>query len=337
MRASRVFLAIVFALAAAGAASQPVKIRAAYVVPVGDWPSLFFQKSGIARHDGKSYTFESVHFQGTPQIMTALANGEIEVAGLAFASLAIAVQNAGMNDLRVVAGGFRDGMPGYLSGEYYVLKDGPIHAVKDLKGKVLAVNVAGSAVDIVMRAMLRKHGLDDRRDANFIETAFPNMKATLFAKRADAIATVSQFSLDPELRAKGRVLFTQRDAMDGPTQMTLLVVREGFLKKNRAAMVDFMEDAIRSVRWYIDPKNHDEVVQIAARVSKRPAASFDKWLFRKAGQDGDYYHDENILPDLKTLQANIDLQHKLGLVKASLNVAQHSDLTIIRDAASRIK
>ncbi len=336
MRALRFVLAIAFALAAGSAASQPVKIRVAYVVPVANWASLIFEKPGLAKHEGKSYTFEAVHFQGTPQMITALANNELEVADLAVASLAIAVQNAGMDDLRVIADEFQDGVPGYYTDEYFVLKDGPIKSVKDLKGKVVATNVAGSAVDIVMRAMLRKNGLDDRKDVTVIETAFPNMKAALLAKKADAIPGVIPFSFDPELHEQGRVLFTQKEAV-GRTQMIVWAAREGFLKKNRAAMVDFMEDAMRAVRWYIDPKNHAEAVQIASRVSKRPAAAFDKWLFRKAGQDGDYYHDASMRPDLRALQANIDLQHELGLVKASINVQKHSDLTIIRDAAKRIK
>ena len=196
----RFVLAVLFSLVAGGAVAQPVKIRVAYVVPVANWASLLFEKEGLARHQGKSYTFEAVHFQGTPQMITALANNELEIADLAFASFAIAVQNAGMTDLRVIADEFQDGVEGYYTDEYFVLKDGPIQSVKDLKGKVVATNVAGSAVDIIMRAMLRKNGMDDRKDVSTIETAFPNMKPTLLSKKADAIPGVIPFSFDPELR-----------------------------------------------------------------------------------------------------------------------------------------
>jgi len=336
MRIKKIFTVMALMTAAFGVAAQPVKIRVAYVVPVANWASLLFEKPGLAQHNGKSYTFEAVHFQGTPQMITALANNELEIADLAFASLAIAVQNAGMDDLRVIADEFQDGVPGYYTDEYFVLKDGPVHSVKDLKGKIVATNVAGSAVDIIMRAMLRKNGLDDRKDVTTIETAFPNMKPTLLSKKADAIPGVIPFSFDPELRASTRVLFTQKEVV-GRTQMILWAARSGVLQKNRKAMVDFMEDSIRAVRWYLDPKNHAEAVEIAARVSKRPAAAFDKWLFVKAGQNGDYYRDPHMLPDLKALQANIDLQHKLGLVKATINVGKHADLSIVREAAKRVK
>ncbi len=332
----RSLLCILLSLVAGAAFAQPVKIRVAYVVPVANWASILFEKEGLARHQGKSYTFEAVHFQGTPQMITALANNELEVADLAFASLAIAVQNAGMNDLRVIADEFQDGVDGYYSDEFFVLKDGPIHSVKDLKGKVVATNIAGSAVDIVMRAALKKNGLDDRNDVTTIETAFPNMKATLLSKKADAVPGVIPFNFDPEFRAATRVLFTQKQIV-GRTQMILWAARAGFIEKNRRAMVDFMEDSIRAARWYLDPANHAEAVEIAARVSKRPAAAFDKWLFVKAGQNGDYYRDPDMKPDLRALQANIDLQHQLGLVKATIDVKKHSDLTIVQQAATRVK
>jgi len=242
----RVVSALLMALCAGAAWSQPVKIRAAYVVPVANWPSILFEKSGLARHMGKSYTFEAIRFQGTPPMITALANNEIEIGDLAFSSFALAVENAGMDDLRVIADEFQDGVPGYYTNEFFVLKDSPIRSVRDLKGKVLATNAAGSAVDIVARSMLRKQGLDDRSDVTIVEAAFPNMKAMLLGKKADLIPGVIPFSLDPQLRGAGRVLFTQKEAV-GRTQMIVWVARASFLQKNRAAMVDFMEDAIRAV------------------------------------------------------------------------------------------
>jgi NitT/TauT family transport system substrate-binding protein len=327
---------VVLAAIAGAASAQAVKIRVAYVVPVANWPSILFEKPGLARHAGKSYTFEAVHFQGTPQMITALANNELEVANLAFASFAIAVQNAGMDDLRVIADEFQDGVDGYYTDEFFVQKDSAIRTVKDLKGKVLATNVAGSAVDIVMRAMLRKNGIDDRKDVTVVEAAFPNMGAMLLEKKVDVIPGVIPFSFNPQLRDGSRVLFTQKEAV-GRTQMIIWAARAGFLQKNRAAMVDFMEDSVRAARWYLDPQNHKEAVEIAARVSKRAAAGFDKWLFLKGGQNGDYFRDRSMVPDLKAMQANINLQHELGLLKATVDVAKHADLSIVQEAAKRMQ
>ncbi len=231
---------------------------------------------------GKSYVFEPVRFAGTPPMITALANNELEIASLAYSTLAIAIQNAGMDDLRVIADEFRDGVDGWYSQEYMVLADGPIKKVEDLKGKVVATNAAGSAVDVAMRAMLRKFKLEDKRDYTVVEAPFPTMRAMLAEKKVDLIPGVLPFSLDPELRKISRPLFVQRDAI-GVTQMIVWTARKPFIDKNRAAMVDFMEDTLRIVRWYLDPKNHKEVMQIAARVTKQPAERFD-WVFTKQGR-----------------------------------------------------
>jgi sulfonate transport system substrate-binding protein len=333
---------VIRATAAAGIAAPfirranaaAVKIRLSYVVP-GNWASLLFQKPGLARHLDKSYTFEAVRFQGTPQLIQAQATGELEIAAHAYSSIALAIENAGMDDLRIIADEFQDGAPGYYSNEYFVLKDGPIQSIEDLKGKVIATNVAGSAVDIAMRAMLRKHKLEDKRDLTIIEAPFPTMPAMLQDKKIVMFPGVLPFSQDPQIRQMTRRLFSQRDAI-GRTQMVVWAAREPFIKTHRDALLDFLEDALGAERWYLDPANHEESVAIAARISKSPPSHWDSWFFKKNGEAGDYYHDPNGLPDLAALQTNINLQHELNFIKATFDVHKYADLSLMGEAAKRL-
>jgi NitT/TauT family transport system substrate-binding protein len=308
-------------LGASAQAQQPIKIRGSWVAPVANWASILLEKKDLARHFGKSYVFEPVRYAGTPPMVTAIANNELEVSNLAYSTLAIAIQNAGMDDIRVIADEFRDGVEGWYSQEYMVLADGPIKKPEDLKGKVVATNAAGSAVDVAMRAMLRKYNLEDKRDYTIVEAPFPTMRAMLAEKKVDLIPAVLPFSLDPELRKISRTLFIQRDAI-GVTQMIVWTARKPFIDKNRAALVDFMEDSLRIVRWYLDPKNHAEVVKIAANVTKQPPERFD-WIFVK-GKDA--YRDPDMLPDLAALQRNVDMTRDLGFVRGSIDVKKHTDL-----------
>src|SRR5215475_9578113 len=162
-------------LAPTGAGAEPVKIRLSWIVPVSNWGSLLLEKKDLAKHLGQSYTLETTRFAGTPPLITALAAGELDIADLTYPTLPIAIQNAGMDDLRVIADEFQDGNPGFYSNEFFVLTDGPIKKVEDLKGKAVAVNANGAAVDIAMRAMLRKHGLENKRDYTIVEAPFPTM------------------------------------------------------------------------------------------------------------------------------------------------------------------
>ena len=333
MRTFKLLLLLIAAACALGTAqaADPVKIRLSYVIAPSDWAPLLPEKPDLLKHNGKSYQLEVVRVVGTPALVQAMANNEIEIGNHSYSSLGIAIQNAGMDDLRVISDQFQDGVPGKSTTQYYVLKDGPIQKVEDLKGKVVSSNAAGSAVDVAMRAMLKKHGLEDKRDFTFIEAPLPAQKAMLLDKKTDLIPSVVPFQHDPELKAKGRILFTQRDIM-GVTQMIVYTARKSFIDKNRAAMVDFLEDTLRVVRWYLDPKNHDEAVAIASKLTKIPPDRFS-WLFT----DQDYARNGNLMPDLKALQANVDTTQQLGFIRAKLDVQKYTDLSLIQEAAARLK
>jgi sulfonate transport system substrate-binding protein len=340
MRLARAGLAVIFALTLAGGqlvgagavmAQEALKIRLSYVVPVSNWATLLVEKKDLATHLGKSYQLEITRFAGTPPMITALAAGELEIADLTYPTLPIAIQNAGMDDLRVIADEFQDGNPGYYSNEYFVLADGPIKKVEDLKGKAVAINAAGAAVDIAMRAMLRRHGLENKRDYTIVEAPFPTMRAMLAEKKVDLVPGVLPFSLDPELRRIGRPLFDTKDAV-GVSQFSVWVSRKAFIEKNRAALTDMMEDSLRIVRWYLDPANHKEAMEICGRITKQPAERF-AWAFTKQ----DNYRDPNMMPDLAALQRNVDLTHDLGFIKASFEVNKFADLSIVEEAAKRLK
>ncbi|MBO0753510.1 MAG: ABC transporter substrate-binding protein, partial [Bradyrhizobiaceae bacterium] len=317
--------------AGGAACAEPLKIRLSYVVPVANWATLLVEKKDLASHLGTSYQLEITRFAGTPPMITALAAGELDIADLTYPTLPIAIQNAGMDDLRIIADEFQDGNPGYYSNEYFVLADGPIKKVEDLKGRAVAVNAAGAAVDVAMRAMLRRHGLENKRDYTLVESPFPTMRAMLAEKKVDLASVALPFSLDPELRRIGRPLFDTKDAM-GVTQFSFWVARKGFIDKNRAALTDMLEDSLRIVRWYLDPANHKEVMEICARITKQPAERFG-WTFTKQ----DNYRDPDMMPDLAALQRNVDLTHELGFISKSLDVARYADLSIVKDAAARLK
>jgi sulfonate transport system substrate-binding protein len=238
------------------ATAQPVTIRTSWVAPVTNWASIWLEKKDLAKHLGQTYLVEPTQFKGTPPMITALANNQLEISNLAYSTLGIAIENAGLSDLRVVADEFQDGVDGYYSQEYMVLKDGTIHKVEDLKGKVIATNAAGSAIDIAMRAMLHKHGLEANRDYTMVEAPFPAMKAMLAEHKVDLIPAVLPFSYDPELHNIARDLFVQKDAI-GVADMIVWTARKPFIDKNRATLVDFFEDTLRITRWYLDPNNHD--------------------------------------------------------------------------------
>jgi sulfonate transport system substrate-binding protein len=322
-------LAASLLLLAPAARAEPLKIRVAWITVPTSLAPILFAKPQLARHLGTSYTVEPQHFAGSSQMTTALASGDLDIAELSYSSFAYAVVNAHMSDLRVIADEIEDGNPGYYSTKYMVLKDGPVKTIADLKGKVLATNVIGTGTDIGMRAMLRQHGLEDKRDYTMIEANYANMNALLYDRKTDLITSIMFFETE-ELRQKAEPLFRLRDVM-GVTQILSLAARAPFIAANRAALVDYMDDYLRSLRWYLDPANHAEAVAIVAAFTKVPAAHFEPWLLTKADQ----YRDPAGRPNLEAMQHNIDVQKDMGFMDQRVEVAKYADLSLV-DAANTL-
>ncbi len=331
MRLRMAVVAALTLMANAALADEPVPVRLGWSVMPGELAPVIFTKPDLAKHNGKSYAFGAVRIAASPQMITALAAKEIDIAALAFSSFPIAVLNAGMTDLRVIADESQDGAPGYYTDEFKIRNDSAIKSVEDLKGKVLASTGFGAASDIALRAMLVQHKMDPAKDATIIQVAYPNMKSFLKEQKADLVVAIPPFAFDPELNQFAHTLFTGKDAM-GPTQKIFWVARADFLQKNHAALVDFVEDFYRAERWFMDPANRTESLAIISAFTKQPPETYDGYLYTKS----DYFRDPRGLPNLDALQHSIDIQAQLGLLKKTIDVKQMTDLSIVTEAVTRL-
>jgi NitT/TauT family transport system substrate-binding protein len=309
-------------------AQQPVNIRIGWAQAPGHMAPVLYQNKSILKHFGKTYVADPIRFQGsTPQIQ-ALAGGDLNVAAFGATALVAAAVNAKL-DVRIVADVIQDGVGNYFTAPFLVAKDGPIKTVQDLKGRRVATNAIGSASDAAMRIHLHKGGLQDR-DFTSVEANFANMPAMLMDGKVDMISLQPQFanSLD---RVKYRTLFTTKDAI-GPSQIVFWVMRADFIAKNRAALVDFFEDHIRAMRWFLDPKNHAQAVDIAAAALKTPRENLD-YAFTPA----DYYRSPDARPNVAGVQGDIKDALALGLLKEGLTLApRYVDLSLIEEAKKRL-
>ncbi len=332
----RMTTAAVALLAAIGlvavARAEPLTIRIGWVVTPGHMAPLIEalgkREPAVFKHLGQSYVLQPLRFNGTTPQIQAQAIGDLEVASFSTSALALAITNAHLDE-RLVADVVEDGQPGYFSENFVVLADGPIHTIEDVKGRRIATNVIGSASDTAMRTMFRKHGIKDG-DFTTVEANFANMPAMLDSGKVDLIGTLPQFA--QELRSgKYRVLFTARDAV-GPTQAVVWAMRSDVIAANRPAFVDFFEDHIRAVRWFLDPKNREEALAILADVTKLPKETL-AFAFSKS----DFYHSPDARPDVASVQKEIDASAEMGVIPKHIEIApKYVDLSLIEEAKRRI-
>ncbi|MBI3090524.1 MAG: ABC transporter substrate-binding protein [Candidatus Tectomicrobia bacterium] len=310
-------------LGAEAGAQAPVKIKIGYGELPTDPTPLLFEKKDILKNYGKTYTVELVQFRGGSAPIPALAAKELDLSYMSFPALASALLRAKL-DLKVVSG-LAGYAPGYGSPYWVVLEDSSIKKVEDLRGKVLGTNALGTGIDFAARAMLLKSGLHYPKDYSFVEVTFPNQEAMLREKKIDMAVLIPAFFYRAKAKGGLRVLFSSLDAI-GPSQMLVHVARTEFLQKNSAAVKEFYADYKTALKWFRDPANLDEALDITARFTKRPKQSLKPYAFQKA----DFYQNTEAVPDVKALQKDLDLLKTLGFIDQKIEIEKYLDLSFIR-------
>ena len=329
-----VLAVLVAATGFAGAAyADPFPIRIGWVQTPGHMAPVIEELANrhpeLFKHLGQSYTMQPIRFNGTTPQIQAQAIEELEIASQAPSALALAIGNAHLDE-RIVADVLSDGHGDYYSENFVVMADGGIKTIEDVKGKRIATNTIGSASDSAMRTMFRKHGIQDA-DFTTVETNFANMPAMLDGGKVDMIGVLPQFADGIVGDDKYKVLFTARDAV-GPTQAVMWAIRAKTIAAHREAFVDFFEDYIRAIRWFLDPTNHKEAVAICAEVTKLPEQRLD-YAFTKA----DFYHSPDALPDVALVQREIDEAVELKVLPKPVTVdPQYVDLSLVQEAKRRL-
>jgi NitT/TauT family transport system substrate-binding protein len=317
----------------AWAGDQPVPVRVGWAQTPGHLAplvgELMKRHPEIMPNQGKTYDFQPIRYAGsTPQIQ-ALAIKDLDVAAFSDSAFALAITNAHL-DVKIVADVLQTGKPGYWSGQYVVLKDGPVKTVADLKGRRVATNAIGSEADSTMRAMFRKNGIKDT-EVTTVEANFANQPAMIEGGKVDMIQLLPQFARPLDESGKYRVLFTA-DQVHGVSDGVFWCMRGDVIAAHRAALVDFYTDYMRAMRWFLDPKNRAEAIEIAVAVTHKTKEDLDYAFTGK-----DFYRSPDLMPLVDAIQKEIAEDVELGVLPKGVQlIPKYVDLSLIDEAKKRL-
>lgn len=312
-------------LSLATARAAPVKLKLGFDTIPTHLAPVIFQFPDELRHFGKDYTIEFTRFRGSALQLQAIASGEVDLGVLAYSSFATGILNAHL-PIKAVADVAQDGP--WFSTVYCVLAASPIQSVKDLKGKVIAVNAFGGAVDLAARSLVLKNGLKPNTDVTFIEANFANEEAMLREGKIQVAGLVQPFWSYIEANGQVRPLFTQRDGL-GVTEFLFFAGRQDVIAAKRDVLVKFLEDYVRGTRFVVDPKNRERVLKAVAQLNQQPESKFADWALLK---DKDYFHAPDGKVNAAALQKNVDQLAELGEIKATFDVGPYIDNSLVEDA-----
>ena len=232
-------------------------------------------------------------------------------------------------DVRIIAQVLSTDVAGFAATYFWVHKD-EVAKIEDLKGKVIAVNGRGTAVGAAAVLMMRRKGFKES-DYQIVEVAFQNMLASLESKRVDAAYLLRPWDQQAAKNAALKPLFGMGDVY-GRNETGMWAAKAEFVAKNRAALVDFLEDNARLRRWMYDPKNRREAIALAAKVGKQPEAAYEDWLFTSKDPN---YRALDLEVDMKALQSNTNDMKEGGLVPRTIDVKAYVDMSLAKDAVRR--
>jgi NitT/TauT family transport system substrate-binding protein len=334
MRLAVLACALAASRVVAAAGAEPAKIRVDWSTIPGQFapliPTVPKYAPNVYRHYGKSYVVEPVRTQGGGASLTALAAGQIDIATISPQALVLGVTEAKL-EMRVIGQQISTEVPGYLLTHFWV-RASEVRKIEDLKGKVVAVNARGANVDSAAHMILRKAGLEEPRDYQIAEVRFPAMIAALESKRVDAVPLVPPFDRMAARNSEFKRLFSVGEAF-GPVETLMFITQAPFVAKNRAALVDFLEDNIRMRRWMFDPKTRMDAITQLSDATKIPAAEYAEWVYTK----DDYYYPPQALTDVPRLQHNVEVLKQAGVIPNAIEVAPYVDMSLAREAAERVK
>jgi sulfonate transport system substrate-binding protein len=301
------------------------------VLPANLAPLMPLVPKNVYRNWDRSYVLEPENMRGSGAALTALAANQIQFSTSSPQSLVNGVAQAKI-DLVAFGQELTTDLPGWATSGTYWVRAGEIAKIEDVKGKVVGINSHGSSIDGVMRTMLSRHGLDAKTDYQIVEVPLPTQLGALKSKRIDMAFLFLPFNYRAEKDPGLKLLFTMGEVV-GPAETVFFTAKREFLEKNRAVVIDFLEDVLLFRRWLYDPKTRMEGIAILSTVTKIPVREYEDWVFTQR----DNYRDPNATLDVARLQKNVDDLKASGVIPESIDVKAHVDLSYAKEAAARLK
>jgi sulfonate transport system substrate-binding protein len=283
---------------------------------------LDYLKSNVLKNYGKVYTIDMTFTRGSPEAAQLLAAGQVDLAALSSPAFAATIAKDAVPDgISIISDIYQDGHPGFATNTFFVMKESPIKTVGDLRGKKVAINAYGSAVDLVLRVALKKVNLDPRRDLQIVEVTFPNIAAAIREGRVDCGVLVIPFL--PAESAKGdlRALFSGGDTL-GPSSVVFQVATDKFIREQPDILRAFLQDFVQGLEWYYDPANREKAIELAAGLTKMSKEVLNTYFITPR----DYYRDRNGCVPVSAVQKPIDAMVEYKLIDRPVDAAKYMKL-----------
>ncbi|CAH1650138.1 MULTISPECIES: ABC transporter substrate-binding protein [unclassified Chelatococcus] len=319
-------LACAIAASAAGLATASAQtiptIRVGWTVPAEDAKYWMMKRPQEFPNLGKKYNVEWVQFQGTAQMVQAMAAGALDCSTQGVLSLAQGAASAGLQTY-IVAQHVGEKAPESFSVYWAVKDDSPIKSVKDFKGKTIGLNVLGTGIWGPLAIALKKNGIDPDKDVKLVEAAFPTQEDAIRTGRLDIGVLNQPFAARAEAKGGLRKVFSISEEIPDIVHI-LEACSKTFVDKNPELAALYVEDLTAGMGKAL--ANRDETLKIVTEIFKAPVQVFDPFYFKtRASNDAplgsaDFARDPGAAANYDGIQAMFKLYYDVGMLPKQLDV-----------------
>jgi ABC-type nitrate/sulfonate/bicarbonate transport system substrate-binding protein len=310
-------LGIVAGAASVARGQQPLTFRLGYGGAAEEPMWLVAAKPDLAKNYGKAYTLDAIRFSSSDKRAQAFEAGAIDLS-VGGANGVIFAAAEGVT-ARLIASISRESARGF-STTFYVKENSPIKSVSDLKGKTVGINGFSTSGHLWLKAALDKHGLTDT-DVKITPIPFPAMQESLEAGRVDLGMFPQPFAALAEKQMKVRKIFDAKYGVPFDEELTVLVGKDEFLKKNAVAVRALLEDLKAAMQFYLEKPREARQLLIDTRMVR---VSADVYMTMK-----DYYRDPTLRVDADALERMQEFQVKAGFQRKNADMRSLVDLSYL--------
>jgi ABC-type nitrate/sulfonate/bicarbonate transport system substrate-binding protein len=294
--------------------AQPVTLRLGHGGAAEEPMWLIMAKPERAANYGKAYTLDTTRFVSSDKRAQAFEAGAIDLSvGGAIGVIFAAAEGV---TAKFIASITRESTRGF-STSFYVKDNSPIRTVPDLRGRTVGINGFSTSGHLWLKAALEKHGLSES-DVRITPIPFSAMQESLEAGRIDLGMFPQPFAALAERQMKVRKLFDAKYGVPFEEELTVVVGKDDFLKKNAAAVRALLSDLKASMRFYLDNPREARQILIDARLVRVNSEVYTSMQ--------DYYRDPTLRVDADALESMQEFQLKAGFQRKRADVRAMVDL-----------
>jgi ABC-type nitrate/sulfonate/bicarbonate transport system substrate-binding protein len=236
----RAIFILMLGIAAPWVGAQETMRVAIPLFPTAAFPVLvandrgFFQKEGL--------TVEPIRINSAPTTYQAVISGDVQaVAGAPTGLLPSHAQGAD-----VIALGSWDNLVPYV----WITRE-KINDVRELRGKKVGINRAGSKPWLIIQVLLQNAGIDPVKDLTLLQMGGGSQERVAALMRGGIDATLADALLEPIMKKRGFFVLRGRTT---PFMNAPIAVKRSYLSSQRATVKKFVKAFADATRFIVDNK-----------------------------------------------------------------------------------